>query len=194
MEFADLDLSQEYTYADYLQWTFEDRLEIIKGKIFKMSPAPSRVHQKLSGEIFRELSNFLKGKSCEVYSAPFDVRLPRKSLDDKEIITVVQPDLCVICDPAKLDDKGCLGAPDIIIEILSPGNSKKELENKYEVYEEAGVKEYWLFLPEQPAVLQYILNPEGHYTGARPLTNDKVLTTPILPGFELDLDEVFGVL
>jgi len=193
MEFADLDLSQEYSYADYLQWTFEERLEIIKGKIFKMSPAPSRLHQKLSGEIFLELANFLKGKSCEVYSAPFDVRLPRKSLDDKEIITVVQPDICVICDPSKLDAKGCLGAPDIIIEILTPGNSKKELENKYEIYEESGVQEYWLILPEQPAVFQYILS-SGHYIASRPLTDEHILTTSILPGFELNLEEVFGVL
>jgi Uma2 family endonuclease len=194
MEFADLDLSQEYSYADYLQWTFEDRLEIIKGKLFKMSPAPSRIHQKLSGEIFRELSNFLKGKPCETYSAPFDVRFPRKSKNDKDIITVVQPDLCVICDPAKLDDKGCLGAPDIIIEILSPGNNKKELANKYEVYEEAGVKEYWVMYSAEKSCLQYILRADGRYSASRPLTEGDVLTTPILPGFELDLEEVFAEL
>ena len=194
MEFADLDLTQEYNYADYLQWTFEERLEIIKGKIFKMSPAPSRIHQKLSWEIARELAHYLKGKSCEAYAAPFDVRFPRKSLDDKEIITVVQPDICVICDRSKLDDKGCLGAPDIIIEILSPGNNKKELENKYEVYEEAGVKEYWLILPAEQAVFQYVLNQDGHFTGIRPLTADHILTTSILPGFELNLEEIFGAL
>jgi Uma2 family endonuclease len=194
MEFADLDLSHEYSYADYLQWTFEERLEIIKGKIFKMSPAPSRIHQRLSVEITRELSNYLKGKSCEVYAAPFDVRLPHRSKKDKEIITVVQPDICVICDPTKLDSRGCLGAPDIIIEILSPGNSKTELKNKYEVYEESGVKEYWLIVPEMPAAFVYILNPDGRYAGVRPSFDEIVLTTPILPGFELDLAEVFGVL
>ena len=194
MELADLDLSQEYSYADYLQWTFEERLELIKGKIFKMSPGPNRMHQKLSGEIFRELSIFLKGKSCEVYAAPFDVRLPHLSRKEKEIITVVQPDLCVICDASKLDFKGCLGAPDIIIEILSPGNSKKELRNKYEVYEESGVKEYWLFVPDLPAAFQYVLNPDGRYASAQPFTNDRILTTPILPGFKLDLEEIFGVL
>lgn len=194
MEFADLDLSREYSYADYLQWTFEERLEIIKGKLFKMSPAPSRMHQKLSGEIFVELANFLKGKSCEVYAAPFDVRLPHLSPNEKQIITVVQPDLCVICDPSKLDAKGCLGAPDIVIEILSPGNNKKELKNKYEVYEESGVKEYWLVVPDEQAVFRYVLNPDGRYEGSRPLTDDNVVTTPILAGFELDLEEVFSVL
>ena len=194
MQFADLDLSKEYTYADYLKWTFEDRLELIKGKLFKMSPAPSRIHQKLSVILTRELADYLKGKPCEIYVAPFDVRLPRKSKEDKEIITVVQPDICVICDPSKLDDKGCLGAPDIIIEILSPGNNKKELANKYEVYEEAGVKEYWLIVPIESACFQYILNKEGRYFAAKPLTTGDKVTTPILPGFSLDLEEVFGVL
>ena len=194
MQFADLDFSKEYSYADYLKWTFDERLEIIKGRLFKMSPAPSRIHQKLSWEIARELADYLKGKSCEAYSAPFDVRLPRKSKDDKQIITVVQPDICVICDAAKLDDKGCLGAPDIIIEILSPGNNKKELANKYEAYEEAGVKEYWLIAAGERACFQYVLNAEGRYFAAKPLTTGDTVTTPILPGFSLNLEEVFGVL
>jgi len=194
MQFADLDFSKEYSYADYLKWTFDERLEIIKGRLFKMSPAPSRIHQKLSWEIARELADYLKGKSCEAYSAPFDVRLPRKSKDDKQIITVVQPDICVICDAAKLDDKGCLGAPDIIIEILSPGNNKKELANKYEAYEEAGVKEYWLIAAGERACFQYVLNAEGRYFAAKPLTTGDTVTTPVLPGFSLNLEEVFGVL
>ncbi len=194
MQFADLDFSKEYSYADYLKWTFDERLEIIKGRLFKMSPAPSRIHQKLSWEIARELADYLKGKPSEAYSAPFDVRLPRKSKDDKQIITVVQPDICVICDAAKLDDKGCLGAPDIIIEILSPGNNKKELANKYEAYEEAGVKEYWLIAAGERACFQYVLNAEGRYFAAKPLTTGDTVTTPILPGFSLNLEEVFGVL
>ena len=194
MQFAELDLSKEYTYADYLKWTFDERLEIIKGKLFKMSPAPSRIHQKLSWEIAGELADYLKGKPCEAYSAPFDVRLPRKSKEDKEIITVVQPDICVVCDASKLDEKGCLGAPDIVIEILSPNTSKKELANKYDVYEEAGVKEYWLIAYEIKACFQYILNKEGRYFAAKPLTAGDIVATPILPGFSLNLEEVFGVL
>jgi Uma2 family endonuclease len=194
MQLTDLDLSKEYTYADYLKWTFEERLELIKGKLFKMSPAPSRIHQKLSWVIARELADYLKGKPCEAYSAPFDVRLPRKSTNDRDIVTVVQPDICVICDPVKLDDRGCLGAPDIIIEILSSGNNKKELANKYEVYEEAGVKEYWLLAPAEKACLQYTLNEEGRYFTARPMTVGDTVTTSILPGFSLDLEEVFGQL
>ena len=190
MQLAELDFSKEYTYADYLKWTFEERLELIKGKLFKMSPAPSRMHQKLSWEIARGLSAYLNGKSCEAYTAPFDVRLPRKSKNDQDIVTVVQPDICVICDPSKLDDKGCLGAPDIVVEILSPGNNQKELNNKYDVYEEAGVREYWLVIPAEKAFLQYI-REDGRFVSLRPLTEENVVTTPILPGFELNLNELF---
>ena len=129
MTFKELDLTQFYTYADYLRWQFEERVELIKGKIFKMS-APNRIHQKISGYIFVAVANHLAGKQCEVYSAPFDVRIPRKTKEDKDIITVVQPDISVICNKAILDFKGCLGAPDIVAEILSPGNNKIKLKNK----------------------------------------------------------------
>ncbi|MHA4811181.1 Uma2 family endonuclease [Flavitalea flava] len=194
MQLADLDFSKDYTYADYLKWTFEERLELIKGKLFKMSPAPNRMHQKLSRDIAGELFVYLKGKSCEAYTAPFDVRLPRKSKNDQDIINVVQPDICVICDPSKLDDRGCLGAPDIVVEILSPGNNKKELQNKYDVYEEAGIKEYWMVVPQEKAFWQYILNNDGHYIASRPKTLGDAVTTPILPGFSLNLEELFGQL
>ena len=194
MEVSDLDFSKEYSYADYLTWTFEERLELIKGKLFRMSPAPSRVHQKLSQIIGAELFFYLKGKPCEVYSAPFDVRLPRKINDEQDIVTVLQPDVCVICDPSKLDDRGCLGAPDIVIEILSPGNNKKELLNKYEVYEEAGVKEYWLVIPQEKAFWRYTLNEEARFEASRPLTLGDFVTTPVLPGFELNLEELFAQL
>ena len=191
MELAELDFSKDYTYADYLKWTFEERLELIKGKLFKISPAPNRMHQKLSLEIARELSNYLKGKPCEVYVAPFDVRLPRRSRADKDIITVVQPDICVVCDPAKLDDRGCLGAPDIVVEILSPGNNKKELQNKYEIYEESGVKEYWIVVPQEKTFLKYVLTEEGQFQASRLLTVGDEVATPILPGFVLQLTDLF---
>src|SRR3978361_909958 len=123
MQLSDLDITKTYSYADYLKWSFDERLELIKGKIFKMSPAPGSVHQRLSLRIGRWIGNYLEGKQCEVFVAPFDVRLPRRSVNDKEILTVVQPDICVICDVKKVDDKGCIGAPDIVVEVLSPGNN-----------------------------------------------------------------------
>jgi len=190
MQFSDLDISKTYTYADYLKWTFDERLELIKGKIFKMSPAPGSVHQRLSQRINFKLSLYLTGKPCEVFVAPFDVRLPRKSQNDKDILTVVQPDICVICDAAKVDEKGCLGAPDLIVEILSPGNNKKELKNKYEVYEEASVLEYWIIHPTEKTFFKYILT-DGRFQSSRMLTIGDEVTTGILPRFVLNLEELF---
>lgn len=192
MQFSDLDLSKTYSYADYLQWTFEDRLELIKGKIFKMTPAPASAHQRISWVLSGELYNYLKNKSCKAYTAPFDVRLVRKGEnEDKKILTVVQPDICVICDPAKVDTRGCTGAPDIIVEILSPGNNQKELRNKYEVYEESGVLEYWIISPQDKTFLKYTLVDES-YQPSRLMTTGDIITTNILPGFDLNLDTVFA--
>jgi len=192
MQFSDLDLDKTYTYDDYLKWTFDDRLELIKGYIFKMSPAPAEFHQRISVIVGNELYNFLKGKPCNLYMAPFDVRLVRKSTDNKQITTVVQPDICVICDLQKIDKKGCLGAPDIVVEILSPGNNKTELQNKYEVYEEAGVKEYWIIQPEEKTFFKYVLDESGQYQPTKLLTLGDEVTSTILPGFALNLDEVFA--
>lgn len=192
MQLSDLDFDKTYTYADYLKWTFDERIELIKGKIFRMTPAPNTYHQLVSGVVFYELYDFLKKQPCSVFSAPFDVRLPRKSTDDNTIYTVVQPDICVVCDPSKVDKKGCIGAPDIVVEILSPGNNKKELQNKFEVYEEALVKEYWIIHPEEHTFLKYVLNDEARYLAERLLTIGDEVTTPVLPGFVLSLEEVFS--
>lgn len=190
MLLTDLDLNKTYTYADYFKWKFEERVELIRGRIFKMSPAPSRKHQRITGDMFTLMNGFLKGKKCEVYIAPFDVRLPRRSKDDKDIITVVQPDICVICDLSKLDDRGCLGAPDIVVEILSPGNNAKELKNKYDIYEESGVKEYWIVSPQDQTFTRHTLE-NGRYVPSRAMVAGDIVTTPILPGFELDLAKIF---
>jgi Uma2 family endonuclease len=114
-----------YTYADYLTWQIDEMVELIKGRVFRNSAAPRRIHQEISGKVFTRLFNFLEGKECGVYSAPFDVRLPVKSKRDEDIDTVIQPDICVVCDKSKLDEMGCIGAPDLIIEILSPGSNNK---------------------------------------------------------------------
>jgi len=192
MKFSDLDLSKSYTYADYLKWTFEERVELIKGKIFKMSPAPSSGHQRISWHLNGLLFNYLNGKKCEAFSAPFDVRLPRKSKDDKDIITVLQPDICIICDPSKVEEKGCLGAPDIVIEILSPFTNKKELKYKHEVYQEAGVKEYWVVDPREKSLQIYLhINGKLLASGHLYAEDNDIVTTPILPGFSLDLSILF---
>ena len=134
-----------YSYADYLRWSFEERVELIKGKIFHMSPAPKRSHQEIAGDIFASMHAFLRGQICKIYQAPFDVRFPNESSSsDSQTFTVVQPDICVVCDHTKLDDAGCKGAPDLIVEILSPSTASKDLNEKYQLYEEHGVKEYWV--------------------------------------------------
>ncbi|WP_310590137.1 Uma2 family endonuclease [Dyadobacter soli] len=187
-----LDLNGTYTYADYLLWQFEDRLELIKGKIFKMSPAPNTRHQKISGKLHWEMMSFFRNHYCQIFYAPFDVRLPRhdESIANQKIHTVVQPDLCVICDESKLDDRGCLGAPDLMVEILSPDNSKKEKDNKFDLYQESGVREYWLVEHADSTLYAYVLNESGVYVGLKPAT-EKFRST-IFPDLEIDLAEIFS--
>lgn len=191
MTFSDLDLNKLYTYADYYKWRFDERVELIKGKIFKMSPSPNSYHQELVGEVFNQLKNFLRKKNCKVYIAPFDVRLPNKSTEDKMVYTVLQPDICVICDPTKIDRRGCIGAPDLVVEVLSPGNSTKELKNKYDVYEEAGVKEYWVVSPQNQNFLIYTLQ-EGKFQLSPVKVPGDIVISSVLPGFSIDLAELFA--
>jgi Uma2 family endonuclease len=148
-----------YTYADYLSWPEEERWEIIDGQIYDMSPAPSRIHQELLSEILRQFANYLIDKPCRVYPAPFDVRFPGQQEQNQDrIINVVQPDITVVCDPEKLDDKGCLGAPDLVIEITSASTAKKDFNEKFHLYESFGVKEYWIVLPGENMVFVYTLS------------------------------------
>jgi Uma2 family endonuclease len=188
-----LDLNGVYSYADYLKWQFEDRIELLKGKIFAMSPAPNMKHQRVAGNLHYHFRSYFKKQSCRVFFAPFDVRLynRKKSVKaDKEIFTIVQPDLCVICDESKLDEQGCNGAPDLVVEILSPGNSKREMNEKFELYEEAGVLEYWLVEPAEEAVFIYVLNEQERYIGLKPMTD--TLYSPTFAELQIDLAEVFG--
>ncbi|MBV6427561.1 MAG: hypothetical protein KIPDCIKN_02083 [Haliscomenobacter sp.] len=189
-EYGQLDPDGSYTYADYLKWLFTDRVELIRGRVFKMSPAPNLEHQRIAGELHGHLWSFFRQKTCQVFSAPFDVRLPvgRKNEEDT---TVVQPDLCVICDPAKLDEKGCEGAPDLVVEILSPGNSRREMKEKFEVYEASGVGEYWLVHPLDKLVLVYVLDQSGKYTGMAPAIEGDQLHSHIFPDLSIDLGLVF---
>ena len=188
----DLDLNGSYTYADYLLWQFSERLELIKGKIFKMSPAPSSSHQRISMKLTRELDRYFYGLNCEIFAAPFDVRLInfKKSTSDNQIITVVQPDLSIICDSSKIDEKGCLGAPNLIVEILSNGNSNTDLKIKFDLYEENGVKEYWIVNPTDKTVLIYTLL-EGKYIGSRPFTTDTVIQSPTFSDLKVEVNKIF---
>ncbi|MFC5979267.1 Uma2 family endonuclease [Flavobacterium cheongpyeongense] len=188
-----LDFNKTYSYADYLTWRFQERLEIFKGKISKMSPAPSTSHQKIAGNLHGILWNSFKNRPCNLFNAPFDVRLlnKKKSTNDNEIFTVVQPDICIICDENKLDKRGAFGAPDLVIEILSPGNSKKELKYKFDLYEEAGVLEYWIVNPEDKTFLIYVLR-DNEFIGLHPLIEEDKIKSPLFPQLDFILEEVFA--
>ena len=163
-----LDLNKRYSYADYLTWMDDVRRELIEGFI-KLFPAPRPAHAKVSFNITLNLGAILKkykGK-CEVYYAPFDVRFPKNGeTADNKIFTVVQPDICVICDPSKIDERGCCGAPDMIIEIISPSTGRRDLFEKFVLYEESGVKEYWVVYPDSKAVTVFLLQDDGKYGAA----------------------------
>lgn len=185
-----LDPAGYYTYTDYLTWKFSERVELLKGKILRMSPAPSARHQTIVGNIYGAVWQYLKKKNCKVYVAPFDVRLP-VSLKEGKTDTVVQPDITVICNLDLIEEQGCNGAPDLVVEVLSPGNTKKEMRHKFVLYEEAGIKEYWLVHPADENLIKFTLNEEGKYIGSSFFTTDDEVRTPLLPDFVLNLEDVF---
>jgi Uma2 family endonuclease len=189
-----LALKQEerFTYGDYLTWDDDQRWELIDGVPYNMSPAPTVRHQAISRELLTEFALHLRGNSCQVFAAPFDVRLPELDESDDLVETVVQPDLSVVCDRTKLDDAGCRGAPDLIVEILSPSTAHKDQKVKFDRYERAGVREYWIVDPTGSTVQIYTLGVEGKY--GRPETFGAVdrVTVGIFPELEIDLAAVFA--
>lgn len=156
-----------YTYGDYLHWPEDVRYELIDGVAYLMAPAPTLDHQEVAGEIFRQLANALQGKPCRVFIAPVDVRFPKAGEADEQVDTVLQPDVLVVCEASKLDRRGVRGAPDLVVEVLSPGTSSHDHVRKRRVYERAGVTEYWLVHPIDRLVTVYRLmageygKPEG---------------------------------
>lgn len=195
-ELSQLDLNATYSYADYLTWRLEETVELIKGKIMAMSPAPNLKHQRISRNMLRPIDNYLRRKRCEVFVAPFDVKLynsKKSKLTDQEVFSVVQPDLCVICDPEKLTEQGCNGAPDWIIEVLSPGNTKKEMRLKYDLYQENGVIEYWLVYPYEQAVYQFLLDKVTEkYQLFAMHAGDDIAKPYLFPELHIDLADVFA--
>jgi Uma2 family endonuclease len=189
-----LDLSASYTYADYLRWRLQERVELIWGKIFRMAPAPARMHQrvlvKLSGQMLKTERN---DRACQLYAAPFDVRFPKEPAQvqhPEDLHTVVQPDLCVVCDPSKLDERGCLGAPDWIVEIVSPSTAKKDLNDKFQLYESQGVREYWIVHPQDQSLNAFLLE-HGRFQFRGIFGPGQQVPVGIFPGYHVDLNEVF---
>jgi len=188
-----------YTYGEYCTWGDDERWEIIDGVAWDMSPAPNTDHQRISLAIASRFERFLQGKACEAFAAPFDVVLPDvPDQREEESPTVVQPDISVICDPSKITEAGCTGAPDLVVEILSPTTSRKDMVVKRDLYERHGVREYWIVDPGNRYILAYAVDERGAYPddpvlyaiGAKP--GRPLLESSVLPGFTLDLREVFA--
>ena len=178
---------EHHTYADYLTWPEGVRYELLDGVAYMMSPAPTLDHQEIAGEIYFQLRQALDGKPCRPFIAPVDVRLPKAQEADNLIDTVVQPDVLVVCDEAKLDRRGVRGAPDFVVEVLSPGTASHDHVRKRRIYERAGVREYWLVHPFDRMVTVYRL-VDGEY--GKPDGYDLTGSTPVsvLPGVTIAWD------
>lgn len=181
---------KRYTFADVLVWDEKDRIEIINGEAFMMAP-PSVNHQRISGALFSQLYDYLKGKKCEVFAAPFGVRLFEEEGDYPENVdTMVEPDLSVVCSPGKLDDHGCKGAPDLVIEILSPSTRRHDRMTKFNLYQRAGVKELWIVDPDTRDVQTFILEGGRYFVKGYGTAEDK-LKVEVLEDCVIDLSTVF---
>ena len=177
--------SFEYSYSDYMKWQFQERVEIIMGKIFPMS-APTTLHQHIIGELFFNMYSFFKYTSCNVILSPIDVRLP-VGKQGNTFKTVVQPDLCVICDKSKIVTQGIIGAPDLVVEILSPSNRQIEMNEKFEAYQASLVREYWIIHPGEQWMLQYVLSENHLFVLHKKHENLSRLASVIFPGLSVDV-------
>lgn len=184
-------IEKYYTYADILSWEEEVHAEIINGDLYMMS-SPTRIHQKILSELNRQIANFLLDKPCEIYPAPFEVRLFEKNEDTPgKVDTVVEPDITVICDHNKLDDRGCKGAPDFIIEILSPSTARRDRFIKLNLYQQAKVREYWIVEPHNSTVEVYLPDKNERLVLSEIYTAKDTAKVTVLPGCEIDLSKVF---
>jgi Uma2 family endonuclease len=176
-----------YTYADYLTWPEDTRYELIDGVAHAMAPAPTRSHQLVTGELFRKVATALKGGACQTFVAPFDVRLPKADEPDERIDTVLQPDVLVVCDPARLDERGVRGAPDWVAEVLSPASAGRDQTVKLAAYERAGVPEVWLLHPTDRVLTIYRLD-DGRYGRPQILEMKGCVPIGVLPAVSVDFD------
>jgi len=182
---------EAYTYGDYLSWPDDERWEIIDGEAFNMTPAPTPLHQEISGNLFGLFWNHLRDKPCKVFMAPFDVCLPDEDEASEDIRTVVQPDILIVCDETKIDPRGLRGAPDIVIEILSPTSASRDHILKRRIYERHGVKEYWLIDPVNRIVSVYHATTDGSFGNHEVYNDEAKINATVLPGLTIDMSEVF---
>jgi Uma2 family endonuclease len=188
-------MDRTYTYRDYKTWPDDERWELIHGVAWNMSPAPSVSHQRLLGRLHLTVGQFLEGKGCQVLLAPVDVYLPGSpDQDEDDVDTVVQPDLLVACDPDKVGGRGVRGAPDWVVEILSPYTTRKDVAVKPGLYEEQGVKEYWIVDPGNRCVHVYLRTDQGRYGEAVLHQEPATIASTTCPGLSVSLGDLFSVL
>jgi Uma2 family endonuclease len=183
---------QTFTYGDYLTWSPEERWELLEGAAHAMTPSPTTLHQEVLREFSREFSTYLRGKVCKVFFAPFDVRLPEGDEADESVMTVVQPDLVVVCDRAKVDEKGCRGAPDLVMEILSPATARRDMKDKLDLYEKAGVREYWIVHPVDRTVMVFALLENRQYGKPAIYSEEDDIKVGIFDDLTVRLKTIFG--
>ncbi len=184
---------QTFTYANLRSWPDDERWELIEGEAFAMT-GPSWQHQRVSMNLGSQLNAHFggHGHGCMVFAAPFDVRLPEGLEHDDAIETVVQPDIAVVCDKAKLDARGCRGAPELVIEILSPSTAARDHVTKRALYERHGVREYWLVHPLDRILMIYRRGETGGFVQAEPVAAVGKLASPSFADLEVDWDLVFA--
>lgn len=181
-----------YTYEDYLKFEFDEMVELIRGRIFKMSPAPRPSHQIIAGKLYREIANYFVHKPCQVFMAPTDIILPVENRKREKSNTVVQPDICVICNTWFIEETGVFGSPDWIIEVLSPHTRKKDIQDKFSVYEECGVGEYWIVMPNEKLIECYV-HTDGKYHRVNAFAEGDVINPCRFPDLKIDVADVLFV-
>ena len=189
---AERTLEERYSYGDYRSWDDDLRWELIDGEAFCMSPGPGVVHQSLLVELAAELRAYFKGKECRVYAAPFDVMLPEGDEPEDEIDTVVQPDLMIVCDKSKIQRNGIKGAPDVVFEILSPSTARRDLDDKFRLYERAGVKEYVIVDPRNRVIHAHCRDDKGRFSFRKIYGADDVLEFGLFPELNIPLSSIWG--
>ena len=191
-DISQLDLGQTYSYADYLSWRFNEYVELIKGRVLRKMSVPTSEHQQISSNLHLRIGNFLLRKPCRIFAAPFDVRLLRSTDNgDAQIKTVVQPDISVICDLGKIDKRGCLGAPDWIIEIVLPSSLVLDSRTKFDLYAKNGVREYWIVFPGEQAITAYALTAAGQYELSGTYAEPGPMPSHVLPELAIEWADIF---
>ncbi|OGK06007.1 MAG: hypothetical protein A2W80_00915 [Candidatus Riflebacteria bacterium GWC2_50_8] len=180
-----------FTYAEYKSWDDDERWEIIDGEAFAMTPGPGMTHQSLSVNLVGLMFEFFNSHPCKLFSAPFDVLLPESDETADTASNVVQPDIVVYFDPDKLEERGGIGAPDLAVEIISPTSARRDLIEKFALYERHGVREYWVVDPAHQILTIYSPDKKGKYTCEKRFSREHELTSHIFPELKIDLKRVF---